>query len=106
MTHNPRPHYSHVKKADDLAVVISEDFERVVVLENNADQPVLLTGTGAAIWHYLDEFSTVSEISQRLATEYSVSLSDVFMHVDSFISDLVSQRILVSAPTDYQRVAI
>ena len=100
MTYKPRPQYFRVKKADDLAIVISENLERVVVLESNSDQPVLITGTGAAIWYHLDDCSTVSEISQRLAAEYSVSHSEVSVHVDAFISDLVSQRILVSSPVD------
>ncbi|MGP9659991.1 PqqD family protein [Arthrobacter sp. AOP36-C1-22] len=96
MPHKPPTSPAFLEKAEGLACVRSVDPHRVVLLSPSSDQPVILSGTSAAIWAILNDVLTTQEVVERIAHEYRVDPSEVSSDVEQFIENLVDQQLLVT----------
>ncbi|MGP9615414.1 PqqD family protein [Arthrobacter sp. AOP36-A1-22] len=85
-----------LQKADGVASVVSDEYQRIAILSPSIDQPVILSGTGAVLWDILDDVSTTQELIERVAEIYSADPSEVRTDVDRFVESLIDQRLLVA----------
>lgn len=88
-------------KSSRLAVVASENGERFAILHLDATQPVVLTGTAAAIWSALDECNSLGAISARLSADYGIDIELVEPQIKIFLDQLSNQELIIEA--DLQR---
>ena len=71
--------------------------ERVVVLHlDRLDElPLVLTGSGAAIWHAVDGSGDVDEVIRTVAGEFGLPTETVEPDVRAFLEDLAARGLIV-----------
>jgi pyrroloquinoline quinone biosynthesis protein D len=79
------------RMSDNIAVAASDGGARFAVLELDADQPVVLEESAAAIWRALSEPGTASQIAARVAAEYGVATEQVAPTIADFLDSLCGQ---------------
>lgn len=84
-------------KSSRLAVVPSENGQRFAILNLDATQPVVLTGTAAAIWSALDECDSLGAISAKLSAEYGIDNELVEPQIKIFLNQLATQELIIEA---------
>lgn len=84
-------------KSSRLAVVPSENGERFAILHLDATQPVVLTGTAAAIWSALDECNSLDAISSKLSADYGIEKGLVEAQIKMFLDQLATQELIIKA---------
>ncbi|PQZ87772.1 PqqD family protein [Arthrobacter sp. MYb227] len=86
----------HWIKSPRLAVVASAEADRFAILHLDATQPIVLTGTGAAIWEALDQAETIRSISALLADAYEVDPAMIQPQIMDFLEQLATQSLIIT----------
>lgn len=81
-----------------VALVESNDGARVALLQLDAEQPVVLEGSAAAIWSLIDGNRTANDIVAELREQFAVEGEEVEVHVADFLTGLALQRLIEPAP--------
>lgn len=82
------------RRSQDLAVVTAAD--RITLLDLNAldRPPLILEGTGMAIWQLLDGTLDRAGIVEQLSRQYAAPADEVAAGVDTFLASLVRLDLL------------
>ncbi|QXQ09652.1 PqqD family protein [Paeniglutamicibacter sp. Y32M11] len=83
-------------KSSRLAVVSSEEDSRFAILNLDASQPVVLTGSGAAIWSALDQYDSVPSMALKLSVDYDIEIEILIPQIRNFLEQLAAQRLIVT----------
>jgi hypothetical protein len=59
-----------------------------------------LNTTGSAIWNWLAKFAAVSQVSNSLASHYSVPTDSITPQIEQFIQSLVTEGLIVPFTAD------
>ena len=79
-------------RADD--VLWRATIDGVVVLVPSADEPVVLGGPAAAVWHLLEHPTSLGVLCQRLTALYDVSASRIVADVAPLLDELDGRGVL------------
>lgn len=90
-----KPEELHWIKSSRLAVVSSEAGDRFAILNLDATQPVVLTGTGAAIWSALDQHDSVTSLASKFSVDYDIDFEDLVPQIRRFLDQLEAQELIV-----------
>ncbi len=82
-------------KSSHLAVVSTDEDSRFAILNLDAAQPVVLTGTGAAIWSAMDQCDSVSSLASKLSVDYDIEIENLVPQIRNFLDQLVVQGLIV-----------
>lgn len=85
------------KHASCIAEVRNEPADRIALLELNAEQPVVLTGTAAAVWLLIDGHRSQESIVAELSAMYDDADGQMVPHLTSFFAGLSEQRLIEPA---------
>lgn len=91
-----KPEEMRWTKSSRLAVVSSEEDGRFAILNLDATQPVVLTGTGAAIWSALDDCDSVTSLASKLSVDYDIEIENLIPQIRNFLEQLVAQGLIVT----------
>lgn len=80
---------------------VRESADRVALLQLDADQPVVLEGSAAAIWLLIDGVRTQSEILAQLVDTFGEADERIAMHVDNFLSQLAAQQLIEAVGKEF-----
>jgi hypothetical protein len=83
---------STLRRAD---VLWRRVVDGVLILPRGAEQPVLLTGSGVALWDELTEPAPFDELVARLALAHRVERELAAADLDPVIEDLVDRGVLI-----------
>jgi hypothetical protein len=89
-----------VRRSPDLAWVESEDRVVLVRLDDLAAEPLVLSGSAAAIWAAADEPGTVEALVERVAAAYDSPADVVRDEVAAFVGTCVGLGILRVGDSD------
>ncbi len=64
----------------------------------DADEPISLLGTGAALWAELDEPSTLDELAARLAERFEADPAQVARDLEPTVRELEVRHLVVVDP--------
>lgn len=85
------------RHSTDVAQVRTESANRVAVLHIDANQPVVLEGTAAAIWDLIDGRRTEQEILTELQSSFEDESGQMEAQVRSFLANLQKQQLIEPA---------
>ena len=83
-----------VRRSPDLAWVDSEDRVVLVRLDDLAAEPLVLSGSAAAVWAATDVPGTVEHLVERVAVAYDSPADVVRDEVAAFVETCVGLGIL------------
>ena len=86
------------RRSSLIAEVRSEDEPRVALLHLDAEQPVVLEGSGAVIWDLIDGQRTVEGIVAELEIEYGAGGAEMAAQVSAFLDNLAVQSFIELSP--------
>lgn len=86
--------YYHSKA---VAQVRTESANRVALLHLDANQPVVLEGTAAAIWELIDGQRTAEEILAELEASFEDQSGQMASQVADFLTHLQKQQLIEPA---------
>ncbi len=88
---------THLRHADELAVVVGD--QRIVVLELDQPEkpPVVFTDSAAAIWEAVDGTRDTDGVVAHVAHQFGVEASEIRDHVHGFLQELLALNLLVTA---------
>ncbi|VDC24716.1 Coenzyme PQQ synthesis protein D [Arthrobacter ulcerisalmonis] len=81
-----------------VALVESDDGARVALLQLDAEQPVVLEGSAAAIWSLINGRRTANDIVAELREQFAVEGDEVPAQLADFLTGLALQRLIEPAP--------
>lgn len=70
----------------------------VLLLAPRDAEPLLVTGSGAAVWELLESPLGVEELAERLAETFDVSTEEAAAGAAPFLADLVDRGIVTASP--------
>lgn len=70
-------------------------IDGVLILSRGADEPVLLTGSGVALWSALDQPASLADVVHRLARDHQTDRATVESDLAPVVADLVDRGVLV-----------
>jgi hypothetical protein len=89
-------HYlSSIQPHPDVLTHESGEGMATVLLHLSTNQFYELNGTGTRIWQLLSDSTPVTEIERLLANEYAVEPESVCRSVNSFLSMLEQEQLIV-----------
>jgi hypothetical protein len=74
------------------------DAVLVLPVDHDATDPVVLSGTGVALWDAFGEPASMATVAQRLAAQYSTDIDEVARALGPVVDELVARGALVEAP--------
>lgn len=81
----------------DVAQVRTESANRVALLHLDANQPVVLEGTAAAIWELIDGQRTEQEMLTELQAIFDDESGQMESHLGVFLAHLQKQQMIEPA---------
>jgi len=69
-------------------------LDSVVLLAPNGDEPIVLRGTGVALWQALDRAQNTEELANRLAAEFDADPATVRSDIEPVIARLDAAGVL------------
>ncbi|WP_164205429.1 PqqD family protein [[Micrococcus luteus] ATCC 49442] len=85
------------RHATDIAQVRTESANRVALLHLDANQPVVLEGTAAAIWDLIDGHRTEQEILAELEASFDDESGQMESQIADFLGHLQQQHLIEPA---------
>ncbi|MDQ0000061.1 pyrroloquinoline quinone biosynthesis peptide chaperone PqqD [Pseudarthrobacter sulfonivorans] len=85
------------RHSTNVAQVRTESANRVALLHLDANQPVVLEGTAAAIWELIDGQRTVQEILAELEARFDDESGQMVSQVADFLEHLQKQHLIEPA---------
>lgn len=85
------------RHSTDVAQVRTESANRVAVLHLDANQPVVLEGTAAAIWELIDGQRTAEEILAELEASFEDESGQMESQIAGFLAHLQNQHLIEPA---------
>lgn len=85
------------RHSTDVAQVRTESANRVALLHLDANQPVVLEGTAAAIWELIDGERTEQEILAELEARFEDESGQMYAQVADFLGHLQKQHLIEPA---------
>lgn len=85
------------KHASRVAQVRTEPGDRVALLQLDAQQPVVLVGTAAAVWILIDGHRTQTAILAELGGIYNDVDGQMHAQLSSFFASLAGQNLIEPA---------
>lgn len=82
----------------DVACVHSADGDRVALLHLEQQVPVILVGTAASVWNWLDGTRTEAELIECLAREYATEVGAIEGDVMGLIHTLSTNGMITPSP--------
>ena len=84
-----------LRRHPELAVVESADRVTVLHLDHLAEPPLVLSGSGVAVWEAVDGRRTLAEVVEAVAASYGLEVVAVEAEVRVFVEELVGRGVLV-----------
>jgi hypothetical protein len=81
-----------------VAEVRTEGNNRVALLHLDANQPVVLEGTAAAIWDLIDGQRNEQDIVAELEATFDDPSGQMQSQVQGFLASLEAQRLIEASP--------
>jgi pyrroloquinoline quinone biosynthesis protein D len=85
------------RHSTNVAQVRTESANRVALLHLDANQPVVLEGTAAAIWELIDGHRTEQEILAELEASFEDESGQMESQVADFLTHLQKQHLIEPA---------
>jgi hypothetical protein len=86
-----------LQHSNRVAWVGEEDRVVVLHLDRLEELPVVLSGSGAAIWHAVDAADDVTDTVGTVAEAFGVQPEDVEADVRAFLEDLAGRGLITRA---------
>lgn len=83
-------------RSNNVAEVPSREEGRYAILPLGTGQevPLILVGTGGAVWEEIASGGTTEAIVHRLAVRYDVAPEDIFGQVCAFLDELAGRHLI------------
>ena len=86
-----------LQHSNRVAWVGEEDRVVVLHLDRLEELPVVLSGSGAAIWHAADGAQDVGEVVETVTAAFAVRPEEVEADVRAFLEDLAGRGLITRA---------